>query len=284
MSQNYQNVNVTWLGTAGVLLEDGETGILIDPYVSRFGMLKIALGLPLPPDKDAVKKWSQRLGKNSIKAVIVSHSHFDHSLDAPYFVMETDSVLIGSESTINVGRGASLKPEQLKKVEPDQSIPLGSFTLKFIESLHGPALLGRIPYPGTIDKPLIPPRPAKDYKLGKTYAILISHPSGTIMHHGSAGFVPGMYDAIRVDVVLLGIAGRGNTPEYLNNVSLNLGAKIVIPVHFDNFFVSLEKKFKNLPGVKLKEFLATAENYRGRFKLKILPIGERTAVLPLNNK
>jgi L-ascorbate metabolism protein UlaG (beta-lactamase superfamily) len=284
VTQENKTVNLVWLGTAGVLLEDGDTGILIDPYVSRFGILKIALGLPLLPDTKAVKKWSQRLGKNNIKAVIVSHSHFDHSLDAPYFVVETDSVLIGSESTINVGRGASLKAEQLTKVEPDQNIQVGSFTLKFIESLHGPALLGRIPYPGTIDKPLTPPRPARDYKLGKTYAILISHPSGTIMHHGSAGFVPGMYDGIKTDVVLLGIAGRGNTQEYLNNVPLKLGAKLVIPVHFDNFFVSLEKKKKNLPGVKLKEFLATAENYRGRFELKLLPIGEKTAILPANNK
>lgn len=284
MSQNHQNVNITWLGNAGVLLEDGDTSILIDPYVSRFGILKIALGLPLPPDTKAVKKWSQRLGTNHIKAVIVSHSHFDHSLDAPYFVMETDSVLIGSESTINVGRGASLKPRQLKKVVPDQNIHWGSFTLKFIESLHGPALLGRVPYPGTIDQPLTPPRPAKDYKLGQTYAIHISHPSGTIVHHGSAGFVPGMYDDIRADVVLLGIAGRGNTQEYLNNVPLKLGAKLVIPIHFDNFFVSLEKKMKILPRVKLKEFLATAENYRDRFELKFLPIGEKTAILPVNNK
>lgn len=283
MPQKHQNVNVIWLGTAGVLLEDGDTGILIDPYISRFGMLKIALGIPLPPDKDTVKKWSQRLGKNNIKAVVVSHSHFDHSLDAPYFVVETDSVLIGSESTVNIGRGASLKPEQLTKVVPDQNIQVGSFTLKFIESLHGPALFGRIPYVGTIDKPLTPPRPAKDYKLGQTYAIHISHPSGTIVHHGSAGFVPGMYDAIRADVVLLGIAGRGNTQEYLNNVPLKLGSKLIIPVHFDNFFVSLEKKMKNLPGVKLKEFLATAENYRGCFELKFLSIGEKTAILPLNN-
>jgi len=36
------NVRMTWLGAASMFRTDGETGILIDPYVSRFGMGKIA--------------------------------------------------------------------------------------------------------------------------------------------------------------------------------------------------------------------------------------------------
>ena len=180
MAHNDQTVNLTWLGTAGVLISDRETDILIDPYVSRFGLFKIAMGLPLQPNKESVKKWVARLGKNNIQAVVVSHSHFDHCLDAPFFALETGASLMGSESTLNVGRGAGLAEKYLKKVNPDETIKLGAFTLKFIESIHGPAFLGRVPYPGTIDKPLISPCPARDYKLGKTYAILISHPGRPI--------------------------------------------------------------------------------------------------------
>ena len=282
-SQKQKNsvVSIIWLGTAGVLISDDDTGILIDPYVSRFGMMQIALGLPLRPDKKAIEKYTARLGGKNIQAVIVSHSHFDHCLDAPYFAMETDAILMGSESTLNVGRGAGLAEKYLKTIILNQTVTIGSFTLKFIESNHGPAFLGRVPYPGTIEKPLIPPRPAKDYKLGKTYAILISHQAGTIVHHGSAGFIPGMYEGVTSDVILLGIAGRGNTQTYLKNVPLKLGAKLVIPVHFDNFFVKLEKKMKNLPGVRLNELLAEAQKHHDSFELKILPIGEKTAILPV---
>jgi L-ascorbate metabolism protein UlaG (beta-lactamase superfamily) len=204
-------VSITWLGTAGVLVSDGATGILIDPYVSRFGFFKIAMGLHLQPNKALVKSWTARLGKGRVGAVAVSHSHFDHCLDAPYFAMETGALLVGSESTLNAGRGVSLAEDRLKAVKLDQSITVGAFTLTFIESIHGPAFFGRVPYKGTIDKPLVPPRAAKDYKLGQTYAILISHPFGTILHHGSAGFIPGMYDGITADVVLLGIVGPGRT-------------------------------------------------------------------------
>ena len=280
MGQQDKTINLTWMGTAGVFISDGDTGILIDPYVSRFGIFKIFLGLNLQPNKEAVKMWTKRLGANKTQAIVVSHSHFDHCLDASYFALETDALLIGSESTLNVGRGASMAEERLKAVTCGQTITLGEFKLKFIESRHGPAFLGRVPYPGIIDKPLAPPRPARDYKLGKTFSILISHPAGTIVHHGSAGYMPGMYDGVTADIVLLGIAGRGDTEAYLKNVPLALGTKLLIPIHFDNFFIPLEKKMKILPTAHFKEFLTAADRHRASFALKILSIGEKAAILP----
>jgi L-ascorbate metabolism protein UlaG (beta-lactamase superfamily) len=283
-AQENNSVNITWLGTAGVLVSDGETGILIDPYVSRFGFFKIAMGLRLQPKKALIKSWTAHLGASLVGAVVVSHSHFDHCLDAPYFAMETGAFLAGSESTLNAGRGASLAEERLKAVKPGQTITLGAFTLTFIESIHGPAFLGRVPYKGTIDKPLVPPRAAKDYKLGQTYAILISHPFGTILHHGSAGFIPGMYDGITADVVLLGIVGRGDTETYLTNIPVKLGARLVIPIHFDNFFVPLEKGLRILPSAHFREFCAVADMHSDSFELKTLPLGEKVAILPVVSK
>jgi L-ascorbate metabolism protein UlaG (beta-lactamase superfamily) len=284
MDKEQETVNIIWLGTAGVSISDGNTSILIDPYVSRFGLFKIALSLPLQPNKKAVKRWAVSLGEKNIKAVAVSHSHFDHCVDAPYFAMYSGAPLMGSKSTLNVGRGAGLAENYLQEVIPFQAIKIGAFTLKFIPSNHGPAFLGRIPYPGTIDKPLIGSRPARDYKLGQTYSILISHQSGTIIHHGSAGFIPGMYEGVVADVVLLGIVGRGDTQTYLKNIPLKLGAKIVIPIHFDNFFLPLEKKLKNLPTARFNEFLATAQKHRGSFELKILSVGEKSAILPVKKQ
>ncbi|MDI6741853.1 MAG: MBL fold metallo-hydrolase [Smithella sp.] len=280
MAAKNNEVSITWMGTAGVLISDSETGILIDPYVSRFGIFQVAFGARLRPDQEAIKNWKASLGKEIIKAVAVSHSHFDHLADAPYFAMETDAVLLGSESTINVGRGAGMAENLLQIVHHNDTMNIGTFSLRFIESAHGPAFLGRVPYPGKIDKPLIGPQSAKNYKLGQTFSILISHPSGAIVHHGSAGLIPGMYDGIKADVVLLGIIGRGDTHNYLQNIPVKLGAKCLIPIHFDNFFVSLEKKMRILPTAGFKEFLSTAESYRDNFELDILQIGEKAAILP----
>ena len=277
------SVLATWLGTAGMFITDGETGILIDPYVSRFGLGKIALGLALSTDHDLVQKWADKLGRKNINAVIVSHSHFDHVADAPYFAMEANAPLIGTESTLNVGRGAGMAERKLLVAQPGQTITIGIFTVKFIESLHGPALMGRVPYPGTIEKPLVQPAKATDYRLGGVFALLITHPYGTILHHGSAGFKTGMYDDGTVaDVLLLGIGGRGETEQYLENVVLKTRARHVIPIHFDNFFKPLDDEMSFLPFVKFNEFCRTAEKYRSKFTVQTLPLLKAVEILPMH--
>jgi L-ascorbate metabolism protein UlaG (beta-lactamase superfamily) len=276
------SVRVTWLGTAGMFITDGETGILIDPYVSRFSMSSVAFGLPLSTNRDLVRKWADKLGRENINAVIVSHSHFDHVADAPYFAMEANAPLIGTESTMNVGKGAGLAENKLIAAKPGQTLKFGKFTVKFIESLHGPAFLGRVPYPGTIDIPLNQPAKASDYRLGGVFALLITHPYGTILHHGSAGFKPEMYDDGTVaDVLFLGIGGRGDTDQYLKNVALKTRARLVVPIHFDNFFKPLEDEMSYLPMVKFDEFYRKAEKRRSDFTVRTLPFCEEVVILPL---
>ncbi len=277
------SVRMTWLGTAGVLLTDGKTGILIDPYVSRFGMRAIALGSPLEPDRALIKKWCGDLAGDGqkIAAVIVSHSHFDHAADAPFFALETGAPLIGTESTMNIGRGAGLPERLLLAVKPGRTMEFGDFTVRFIESAHGPAFLGRVPYPGMIDAPLVPPAAASRYRLGGVFSLLISHPSGTILHHGSAGFLPGMYDAVRADAVLLGITGREDTDNYLDQVMTGTGARLLVPIHHENFFKPIAGGMSFLPTAGFNEFCKTAAKRRSAFSLHTVPLGKAVAILPL---
>ena len=43
MAQKKDPLYLTWMGTAGVLIEDDHDGILIDPYISRPGLLSLSL-------------------------------------------------------------------------------------------------------------------------------------------------------------------------------------------------------------------------------------------------
>lgn len=273
-------VSVTWLGTAGVLVSDGQTDILIDPFVSRYGLLRVGLGLPLNPRQDLIKQWLGRLGCTGVQVVLVSHSHYDHVLDAPYFARETGALLAGSASTLNAGRGVGLPETQLMPVQPGTPFRAGAFTLRFIESRHGPALFGRVPYPGTIDQPLVPPQKASAYKLGGVYGILLEHPAGTILHHGSAGFLSGMYDDIRADVILLGITGREDTGTYLGEVPEKVRPRLVIPIHFDDFFTPLDDEIDFLYASHFSEFFQTTERLSPSYQVKTLPIGQAVSVLP----
>lgn len=271
-------VTVTWMGVAGVLVSDGKTGILIDPYVSRFDAKTVTSGTPLTPDRERIRQWVGRLGCAGIRAVIVSHAHFDHALDAPGFAYETGAPLMGSQSTRNIGLGAGLPETQLVVVQPGKDIRVGDFTLRFIESRHVPDLSGKVPYSGNIDRPLVPPRPVWDYKLGTPYAILITHPSGTVLHHGSAGYKPGMYGGVTADVVLMAISGRKDTAAYLGEVPLAVKARLVIPIHYDDFYKPLEEGITYKSNARFPEFCDAARG--ASLEVETLPVGDKIRVLP----
>ncbi len=245
------------MGTAGFLVADGRDSFYIDPYVSRYSLLRVLAGLSLPPRVDLVRRWIGLTGGASARAVIVSHSHFDHALDAPFFAEQTGAVLVGSESAANIGRGAGLGERSIKSVRPGDSFRVGAFTVRFVESVHGFGLFGRTPYPGAIDAPLSPPAPASAYRLGTVFSLVIEHPLGTLVHHGSAGHFPGMFRELRADVILLCITGRGRTGAYLENTAVACCAKTVIPMHFDDFFRPLDAKPRNVPLSRMREFLRT---------------------------
>ncbi len=245
------------MGTAGFLVADGRDSFYIDPYVSRYSLLRVLAGLPLPPRVDLVRRWIGLTGGGSAGAVVVSHSHFDHALDAPFFAEQTGAVLVGSESAANVGRGAGLNESRIRSVGPGDVYRVGAFAVRFVESVHGFGLFGRTPYPGAIDKPLSPPAPAAAYRLGTVFSLVIEHPLGTIVHHGSAGHFSGMFGSLRADVLLLCIAGRGNTGAYLESTAVACCAKTLIPTHFDDFFRPLGARSRHLPMVRMKEFVRT---------------------------
>jgi len=58
----------------------------------------------------------------------------------------------------------------------------------------------------------------------------------------------------------------------------------VIPIHFDNFFVPLEKGLKILPTAHFREFCTVADKHSDSFELKTLPLDEKVAILPVPKK
>jgi len=264
-------VNAVWLGTAGLYVSDGETSFFIDPYVSRVGAVKILTGARLTPDIKGIDECISRTGGQKAAAVLIGHSHFDHLMDASEFAKKTGAMLAGSESTANVCRGAGLPEEKIRIMKDKDTFNIGSFRCKFIEGVHGPAFLGRIPYPGFIEKPFAPPAKASDYRLGGFFGMVISHPLGTFIHHGSAGWIPGMYDGIKADTVFLCLAGRKDTCSYLEETARISGVQSIIPIHHDWFFLPFEKSLRLLKGVRIDEFISSAMKVVPKVEIRFVP-------------
>jgi L-ascorbate metabolism protein UlaG (beta-lactamase superfamily) len=267
------SINATWLGTAGLYVTDGETAFYIDPYVSRFSAFNVLTGMKISPYIKGIDECISRISGQKAAAVLVSHSHFDHLLDAPEFAKKTGAVLVGSESTANVGKGAGLPEEKIRVIKNGDALDIGAFKIRFVEGIHGPAFLGRIPYPGFIDKPFTPPARASDYRLGGFFGMVISHPLGTLIHHGSAGWIPGMYEGIKADAVFLCLAGRKDTCSYLDETLRRTGARSIIPIHHDWFFSPFEKGMRLLMGVHIHEFISAAIKIVPASEIRFVPAG-----------
>jgi len=100
-----------------------------------------------------------------------SSLHFDHAMDAPFFAKLCGAVPVGSESTAQVGRGAGLGEDRIRVVSAGDAFEIGDFRIRFLKGWHGPALFGRIPFPGRMEEPVLPPAPAFRYRLGEMFAL-----------------------------------------------------------------------------------------------------------------
>lgn len=239
---NAQAVTVKYMGNTNLLISDGETNILTDGWFSRFSTWKVLTG-KIGPDLDAIESALKRGKITDLAAVVTVHSHFDHAMDAPEVAQRTGALLVGSESTANIGRGWKLPEEQIVVPAEREKLTFGKFSVSLIRSKHfvfpGEFTSSQAAVGETIDAPLIPPVPWQDYREGGSYSILIEHPSGTMLLQGSAGFIPGGLDGVDVDVLFLGIGGLGAQDSqyqdgYWRHVVLATTPELIVPVHWDS--------------------------------------------------
>ena len=174
-------------------------------------------------------------------AIIPVHSHFDHAMDVGAIANRTSASVLGSESTANIARGADVPADQIVVADFAQTYEFGEFRVRLLPSRHAPiGWRGSTPIPGTIDEPLVLPQPIGAWREGGSYSIVIEHPQGTTLVHGSAGFVEGALKDVPADVVMLSVGGLTTLDEdyaeklWLETVT-STGASKVFPIHFDDF-------------------------------------------------
>ena len=252
-------LTVMFVGVATLLFDDGETAIMTDGYFSRPGQNNLRAILP---DREGISKALKRAGVTSLAAVIPVHSHFDHALDSPIVAMQTGALLVGSSSTANIGRGYGLPEERIRTVKFGDSVSFGRFKVHFLQSAHLPTGYAS----GPITAPLTVPAAASAFGQGDAYSLLIEHEGRRILVQGSAGFVPGALQGRSADVIYLGTGGLSTRDAayqaaYWQEIVRTVGARRVIPIHWDNFFRPLEEGL--VPGA---DFPRMMESLRERGK------------------
>ena len=152
-------IRLTYLGNAGYQIEDGKTVLVIDPFISQLrpgGMGPTDLNDKsdpiLTPDTDVIDKHISHADY-----ILITHSHSDHLLDAPYIATKTHAVIIGSAGTARIAQVKRVPEDQTIIVKGGEDYDFGNFSVRVIPSLHSPLLKKRynnIPWAEDVAKDL----------------------------------------------------------------------------------------------------------------------------------
>lgn len=240
-------VTTVFAGVANVLVTDGSSSVLVDGYFSRPSLPRILAGR-VRPSLSRIEEALARLEVDQLDAVLVSHSHFDHALDAPVVADLTGAELVGTPSTRMIARGYGLDGVPFRELHNGEPFAAGAFTVTPVHALHSDGDL----FPGEITEPVTLPAKTKDFRTGGCASFHIAHPDGTVFVHPTANFIPGALTKYSADVAYLGGGGVGAKPaswieDYWRETVDELSPSVVRPVHWDAFWRPLSKPLRSLP-------------------------------------
>jgi len=263
-------VKISWLGTAAHVISTDTTTVLLDPYVSRHRIGHL-LTKTIAPDESAIERWIPK----KVDAILCGHSHFDHLLDAPRIAQKTGAKLVGSATTCAFARAHGVSEAQLVEIPPHgDRVTVGDIEVRFVPSKHGKIALGRVPFDGVVTRaPRLPAR-MWHYKMGGAFGIVMNAAGVRIYHNGSADLVDAELDGERADILLVGLAGRQATRDYLKRLIGALSPEIIAPTHHDAFFAPLESGFHTIPGMDIDGFVSEARRIAPRARVAFSDYGE----------
>ena len=238
-------MKVTFFGTTTLLFDDGRDQILFDCHFTRPSLMKYISGSE-GTDTALADELLRLHPMDRLKAMFISHTHHDHVMDAPYVANKTGAVIYGSSSAMNVAKGGNVPEEQMIEFKAGETYTVADYRIKVITSLHSKPTILNNDLGETIDAPLMQPAKLRDYKEGGSFDFIVEHAGKTYIIRPSFNYIEGQLDGYHADVLFLGTAGLAKADEateqkFFEETIEKVSPKLVIPLHWDNFFSRLDQ-------------------------------------------
>lgn len=252
--ENKSILKVTFFGVSTLLFDDGQEQILIDGFFSRPSLTDVMF-TEINSNPKLLQYYIKKYELQRTQAILVTHSHYDHALDVAYLANSLKHVkVIGSKSTLNIARGGHVSETQLHQATLLKPVNIGQFTITAIPSQHPQTTLVNNDLTEEIIAPLALPTRFSNFKEGENFDYLIEYKGYKILVKASTGAIPHQYKDLKLDALFLGIAQLSRQTaevqsEYLAETLLSLNPKLVIPIHWDDFFKPLNQPLEFLPRI-----------------------------------
>lgn len=235
-------VSATWLGVGAIILEDDHNTLMFDPSFTTPSIFSILGITDFRSDTTLVKEILNTYRIKKIDGVFVTHTHYDHVIDAPEVARLSGATLYGDVNLERIAKAYGVK------VSPYSQAQIGKFKVSAYERHHSKIFQWLDFLPGEVPEDFS--FSFYDYKLGKAWVYIIEHEEGNILIDDSPGETTGL-PLLKIQVVFQGIANRADDNEVLDGHVKTYHPKKFIPIHFDNFFRDYDaRKGTYLPFVK----------------------------------
>jgi len=260
-----QHITFEWLGTAGFRFTHDGHVTLLDPYLTRVHDRVT----PIVSNPEHLRRYI-----SSADTIVVSHSHFDHFADVPAIAKMTGATIVGSETTLNYSRSYGISERQLALAQPRVPVPCTGLEVTFIPSRHGLNDREEVPNPGFQSSVGAYPEISSDFKEGGTFAPYFKVNATHILHIGSANYIDKEIYGLAPDVLLLCIAWRERVPHFLERLFECVKPKVIIPSHWDDYFVPIERGLVPRRDTSIEQFHEEVKKLRREVRVVQLGLFE----------
>jgi len=239
-------MRIKWYGTASLLIEGGDTRILIDPYLKSLNKK-----LPRVPVEEAA----------TANAVLITHPHLDHFCDIKTFLDAGIQAVYVSENGIAHAKEQNIPTDSMKPLHAGETLQIGRLTVKTYQSRHCkfdlPTILRVALNPVTYfhfkDGVAILKQTRKFKITDDIYALEISDGEKRIMVLGSAGMDADTHYPLHADLLVFPYQGRAGMHRYMRAFLERFQPTAVMIDHFDDAFPPISST------VSTKKFLPSLQ-------------------------
>jgi L-ascorbate metabolism protein UlaG (beta-lactamase superfamily) len=216
-------MQLRWLGVGGIELRAGDQVILIDPYLTRLPLWRMAIGR-VRPNRELIVARIPRCD-----FVLVTHPHVDHLLDVPDVLRNTGALALGSANTCRLLAARGVPARQIREIDVGDRFMLGDFEIEVLPAGHT-TFWGWLPFSGPLSPNLHPPLQARDYRMDRCFGFLVIVDGTRLLHCPGTG----------VPADVLTVKPLGTRARY-KALLRQARPRVVIPVHWDDFCRPLSK-------------------------------------------
>ncbi len=219
------SLSFQWLGTASLVLKDGDQILAIDPFLTRPSIQSMLH--PLASDCILVAKYLPECNY-----LLVTHAHYDHLLDAAEIMRQTGAAAYGSDNTCQLLAASGAPISHTTKVSVGDRLSLGRFHVEVIHGQHSSIPFGRL-FNGPLRAAAKPPLYAWDYRMDMCLGLLHHRPG-----HPHIGLCS------RPQPADLWFLVAQEPQSYYRALLLGVQPQVLIPIHWDNFTRPLTKPLR----------------------------------------